>query len=74
MKLTIEGMHCQACVRRVQGAIVSVEGAKAQQVEIGSAVVSVDPKREDYGDYGRFGWIWDPEGNRVELWQPKAEG
>jgi copper chaperone len=47
MKLAIEGMHCQACVRRVQSAIVGVEGAKAQQVEIGSAVVSVDPKREE---------------------------
>ena len=33
--------------------------------------VRIDPKREDYG-YGRFGWIWDPEGNRVELWEPKA--
>ncbi len=21
--------------------------------------------------YGRFGWIMDPEGNKVELWQPK---
>jgi copper chaperone len=47
MKVAIEGMHCQACVRRVQNAIVSVEGAKAQSVEIGSAVVAVDPKRED---------------------------
>jgi len=47
MKVAIEGMHCQACVRRVQNAIVSVEGAKAPQVEIGSAVVSVDPKREE---------------------------
>lgn len=47
MKLSIEGMHCDACVRRVQKAIVSVEGAKAPQVEVGSAVVSVDPKRED---------------------------
>src|SRR6266571_2478060 len=28
-----------------------------------------DPKREDY-DYGRFAWIMDPEGNRIELWQP----
>ena len=26
-------------------------------------------KTEDY-DYGRFGWFVDPEGNRVELWQP----
>jgi len=33
--------------------------------------VQVDPKREDYG-YGKFGWIMDPEGNRIELWEPKG--
>lgn len=33
-----------------------------------AAGVRVDPNREDY-DYGRFAWIWDPEGNRVELWE-----
>ena len=21
-------------------------------------------------DYGRFAWIMDPEGNRIELWEP----
>jgi len=26
-------------------------------------------KVEDH-DYGRFAWITDPEGNRIELWQP----
>ena len=31
--------------------------------------VTVDPKRESY-DFGKFGWITDPEGNRIELWQP----
>ena len=31
--------------------------------------VDVDPRREDY-DYGRFAWITDPEGNRIELWEP----
>lgn len=31
--------------------------------------VAVDPKRENY-DFGKFGWVTDPEGNRVELWQP----
>jgi len=31
--------------------------------------VEVDPKVERY-DYGNFGWIMDPEGNRVELWEP----
>jgi len=25
--------------------------------------------KEDY-DYGRFAWIMDPEGNRIELWEP----
>jgi hypothetical protein len=33
------------------------------------AGVTVDPKRESY-DFGRFGWFIDPEGYRVELWQP----
>ena len=33
---------------------------------------SVDPKRDSY-DFGKFGWFTDPEGNRVELWQP-ADG
>jgi predicted enzyme related to lactoylglutathione lyase len=37
---------------------------------LASAGVSVDPNREEY-DYGRFGWFTDPEGNRVELWQPR---
>ncbi len=29
----------------------------------------VDPKTQDEG-YGKFGWVMDPEGNRVELWEP----
>jgi predicted enzyme related to lactoylglutathione lyase len=33
--------------------------------------VTVDPKRDSY-DFGKFGWITDPEGNRIELWQPIA--
>lgn len=33
--------------------------------------VSIE-KVEDY-PYGRFAWIIDPEGNRIELWEPKSE-
>ena len=33
--------------------------------------VRVDEKIEEY-DYGKFGWIIDPEGNRIELWEPKG--
>ena len=24
----------------------------------------------DESEYGKFGWVVDPEGNKVELWQP----
>jgi predicted enzyme related to lactoylglutathione lyase len=24
------------------------------------------------GEFGKFGWVIDPEGNKVELWQPPA--
>jgi hypothetical protein len=24
--------------------------------------------------YGKFGWILDPEGNKIELWEPIEEG
>lgn len=26
----------------------------------------------DDSEYGKFGWVIDPEGNKVELWQPPA--
>jgi catechol 2,3-dioxygenase-like lactoylglutathione lyase family enzyme len=35
--------------------------------------IEIDPRREDY-PYGRFAWIVDPDGNRVELWEPPASG
>jgi predicted enzyme related to lactoylglutathione lyase len=28
-------------------------------------------KREDSGPIGRFAWLLDPDGTKVELWQPK---
>jgi predicted enzyme related to lactoylglutathione lyase len=32
---------------------------------------AVEPKVEE-SEYGKFGWVTDPEGNRVELWEPPA--
>jgi predicted enzyme related to lactoylglutathione lyase len=26
--------------------------------------------KTDESEYGKFGWVIDPEGNKVELWQP----
>ncbi|HLF14987.1 MAG TPA: VOC family protein [Bacteroidota bacterium] len=31
--------------------------------------VTVVGEVEEY-EYGRFGWIMDPEGNKIELWEP----
>jgi predicted enzyme related to lactoylglutathione lyase len=30
---------------------------------------NVDDKVEDT-EFGKFGWVTDPEGNRIELWEP----
>lgn len=34
--------------------------------------VTVVGDTETY-DYGKFGWIMDPEGNKIELWQPNDD-
>jgi predicted enzyme related to lactoylglutathione lyase len=41
-----------------------LEALKAEGVEVA--------KRED-SEFGRFAWIVDPEGNRIELWEPPKE-
>lgn len=33
--------------------------------------IEVDDRVEEY-EFGRFGWIMDPEGNRIELWEPRS--
>jgi predicted enzyme related to lactoylglutathione lyase len=41
--------------------------AALDRVKAGGARVLEE--REDH-DFGRFGWFVDPDGNRVELWEP----
>ncbi len=43
-----------------------LDGALRQVEEGGAKLVGTV---EDY-DYGRFGWFMDPDGNKVELWEP----
>ena len=33
--------------------------------------VEVDDKMDE-SEFGKFGWVMDPDGNRVELWEPPA--
>jgi predicted enzyme related to lactoylglutathione lyase len=37
-----------------------------------AASAQVDDRTETY-PYGRFGWAMDPEGNRIEFWEPAAD-
>jgi len=37
--------------------------------KLAAKVVRIDPKREDF-DYGRFAWVFDSDGNKIELWEP----
>ncbi len=42
--------------------------------QLEAAGVWIDPKRDD-SPFGKFAWIQDCDGNRLELWQPPpAEG
>jgi predicted enzyme related to lactoylglutathione lyase len=43
-----------------------LERALSQVAEGGATIVGAIEQL----DYGRFGWFVDPEGNKVELWQP----
>ena len=29
--------------------------------------------KTDTSEFGKFGWVMDPEGNRIELWEPPAD-
>ena len=39
-------------------------------VQLKNEGVTIVGEVESY-DYGKFGWILDPEGNKIELWEPK---
>jgi len=45
MRVAIDGMHCEACVKRVRRALEKT-GARVESVDVGSAAVAIDPGRE----------------------------
>jgi catechol 2,3-dioxygenase-like lactoylglutathione lyase family enzyme len=48
-----------------------VADLKAVLEELRAEGCDVDDK-VDESEYGKFGWVNDPEGNRIELWEPPA--
>ena len=49
---------------RVEDLHALVEALKAEGCNVLDKV--------DESDFGKFAWVLDPEGNKVELWQPPA--
>jgi copper chaperone CopZ len=45
VKITIEGMHSHSCVAKIRRALENIEGAQVREVQIGSAVLDLDPAR-----------------------------
>lgn len=46
-----------------------VDDLKALLDVLRSEGCDVDAKMDE-SEYGKFGWVMDPDGNRIELWQP----
>ena len=47
-----------------------VRDLDAMLAQLRAAGADVAAETQDMEGVGRFGWVTDPEGNRIELWQP----
>jgi len=50
----------------------SVKSMAETLAHLQSKGVTID-KAEDYEAYGKFAWVTDPDGNKIELWEPVEE-
>ena len=49
-----------------------VRNLDAMLAQLREAGVQVDDRVEEH-EFGRFGWAYDADGNRIELWQPSGD-
>ena len=49
-----------------------VRNLNAMLTQLRAAGATVDEKIVEES-YGKFAWVMDPEGNRIELWEPAAD-
>ena len=47
-----------------------VSDLDAMLAQLHAKGADVDEETQEMEGVGRFGWVTDPEGNRIELWQP----
>ena len=57
---------------RLNWRVSDLKAMKAKLIEMGESF----EEKEENSEFGWFAWLNDPEGNRIELWQPplKSEG
>ncbi|MET8584694.1 VOC family protein [Streptomyces collinus] len=57
---------------RAQGTMLNfrVRDLDAMLAQLRARGADVAPETQEMDGVGRFGWVTDPEGNRIELWQP----
>ena len=48
---------------RVADLVALIAALRAEGCNVGEKV--------DESEYGKFGWVFDPDGNKIELWEPK---
>jgi predicted enzyme related to lactoylglutathione lyase len=59
------GSRAQQCMLNFR-----VRDLDAMLAQLRAEGADVAEEIQDMEGVGRFGWVTDPEGNRVELWQP----
>ncbi|MFE7492821.1 VOC family protein [Kitasatospora sp. NPDC057965] len=47
-----------------------VRDLDAMLAQLRARGAAVDERTQELAGIGRFGWVTDPEGHRIELWQP----
>ena len=47
-----------------------IRASDPARLQLRAQGADVADETQDMEGVGRFGWVTDPEGNRIELWQP----
>ncbi|MGI4788688.1 MAG: VOC family protein [Janthinobacterium lividum] len=50
--------------------MINYRVANLEQMLVQLREADVTIQGEDVGEYGRFAWVMDPGGNKIELWEP----
>ena len=61
-------------VNGIGGYFLRTAEPEAMIAQLRVAGAEVDDETQQMDGIGRFGWGTDPEGNRIELWEPEDQG